>query len=37
MGAAWPQHREWVADYLRTEARERFGLQPAVDQTEVAT
>ena len=28
MGAAWPAHREWVADYLRHETRERFQLQP---------
>ena len=27
MGKAWPAHREWVADYLRHEARERFPLQ----------
>jgi len=27
MGQAWPAHRQWVADYLRHEARERFPLQ----------
>jgi hypothetical protein len=23
-GAAWPQHQEWVADYLRQEIRQRL-------------
>jgi hypothetical protein len=23
-GANWPQHREWIADYLNAEVRERL-------------
>lgn len=23
-GTSWPQHREWVLDYLREEARQRL-------------
>lgn len=27
-GADWPKHREWIADYLNEEVRERLARNP---------